>query len=105
MSGRYNLTNDSPPEYSWLLKKGLEILGVKGPVCGSGTSSESQTRRLENLLRRGLRDYTPYISEDVSFSQEHLRETLGAQFVEHPKFEGDLLKIMLDYAVKQNFGR
>ncbi len=104
--GVYNLTNDSPPEYTWLLEKGLEILGVKGPVCGSGVSSDDpQTKRLENLLRRGLRDYVPYISEDVKFSQEHLRETLGAQFAEHPQFDEALLKIMLDYAIEQNFGR
>ena len=102
--GVYNLTNPSPPKYSWLLDKGLKILKVSGPKCAS-TSVGTQAKRLEGLLRRGLRDYMPYISENVKFSQKRLRGALGENYVEHPTFSKKTLKILLGYAVNQNFGR
>jgi len=106
ISGTYHLTNQNPPKYAWLLQKSLEILGVEGPVCGKGSIAlEPQTKKLESLIRRGLRDYIPYISENVKFSQKCLEEILGKKFVKQPAIDEYMLKTLLDFAVEKNFGR
>lgn len=105
VAGIFHLTNEAPPNYEWLLESSLRALDIScSPVVAGQISANKEQMRIEKMFKRGLKDYIPYISEDVKFSTNHLKNILGEAYKEHPSFNDKLVKTLLDYAVRARFG-
>jgi len=112
-SGVYHVTNQNPPEYQWLLKKSLEVMEIVGPEItenrssrvygGNGSAKDKFIRSAESLIRKGLREYDPYISKNLAFSQDNVKRVLGSNFRDHPEIDADTVRILLEYAIACDF--
>ena len=102
--GVYHITNSDPPKYEWLLKKSLEVLGITGPSSlRSPNETDLKFLRVQSKLRDGVLDYVPFVTDDIVFSQENVKEVLGLSFSNHSVVNKMMVETLLKFAVSCDF--
>lgn len=103
IGGTYHITNQHPPTYSYLLKESLKALGISGPSANGGRTTAVHLKKIEDHIRNGLKDYLPYISKAIVFSQANTEKVLGKDFSKHKEITPELVKTLLNYAISCDF--
>ncbi len=103
--GVFNITNANAPEYDELLQMSLNVLGISGPSVRRDPKKTTKRvlRILQAAITRGTRDYRPFTSWTPRFSQENCRCALGDIFCEHPPITQELIKTLLNFALRCEF--
>ncbi len=106
VEGIYPIVNRTPPLYGELLKNSLKVFNITGVETISSNSelkNSGALKRVESLIARGMIDYLPYISRTYKWDMSATIEQLGRDYEEHPEFDLALVKILMDYAIQNNF--
>lgn len=104
----FHVVNPNPPTYKWLLETGFNILKIGGVLVldsnelGVGAAPASSI--LEKCFNRAIKHYKDYVSGEPIFDMKNVKEVLG-EIPTHPELDEDLIKKLLGYALKMNFGR
>jgi len=106
-AGVYMVVNPSPPTYSYLLKAGLDILGISNvipqDVSPDGWETSKEMEEVKEMIFKGMADYLPYISRSFVFNMDDTKKTLGPDYRNHPEFTTELIELLLNFAVNNNF--
>lgn len=106
IGGVFHVVNPNPPASIFLIKSGLKILGVKNIKIINddpsvfNTGSEKLERKIANLMSC----YHHYARSDLVFDNSNVCRVVGV-LPTHPVINERLVKKLLDYAIKHNFGK
>ena len=109
----FHIVNESPPTFKELTESTLGILGIKdfnffdvvNPPFVPSRQKDRLLKAMEDGIRKEWKPYTPYISLEELFDCWNVKNVLGDSYTPCPSISGDLLKVILEYARKENFGR
>ncbi len=105
--GVYGIINANAPEYDELLRMSLNVIGISGPSVRRNPkdTKKKSLRILQMGIKRGTRDYLPFVSYAPQFSQENCRRVLGDAFREHPPITQELVNTLLRFALRCEFSK
>lgn len=106
IGGVFHVVNPNPPASIFLIKSGLKILGVKNIKIINDDSSVFNTgsEKLERKIANLMSCYHHYARSDLVFDNSNVRSVVGV-LPTHPVINEKLVKKLLDYAIKHNFGK
>lgn len=106
IGGVFHVVNPNPPASIFLIKSGLKILGVKNIKIINDDSSVFNTgsEKLERKIANLMSCYHHYARSDLVFDNSNVRSVVGI-LPTHPVINEKLIKKLLDYAIKHNFGK
>lgn len=97
----YHLVDEKPVQLGWLVHNSLDLIGINGikltPFC------ESQLEKYKQI-NVASKIYKDYLLKESKFSLGNLKATLGGQYTPAPEISYILLKKLIHYAIKKNFG-
>lgn len=106
----YNLTHPNPPLVRWVMEEGFKAINISGveyvttaekPRIHEDRLTKIFQGNIDNLLAR----YLPYITEEQEFCLNATRKKLDEHWADPPTITSALIKMLLQTAIKENFGR
>lgn len=101
----FHIVDPNPPtlnELRDLLMSALDIKGVDLSIDGQMEHKHLST--MERLFLRQTRTYYPYIFSKLEFDCSNTQDTLKDTGISCPAISLDLIKILLGYAISNNWG-
>lgn len=95
--GVFYVTHPNPMLVRKILKCALEILNISGISC-----SETVIQRAADKM---LSQYLPYVTKEEVFPLDSTKKALGVDYMNPPEVTPEMHKILLDFAVGNNFGK
>lgn len=101
----FHITNPNPPKLSELRDKLMSVLGIKRiNVLIDGQMEHKRLSTMERLFLRQTRTYYSYLFSRLQFDYKNTQGVLKNTGINCPTMTKDLVKILVDYAISQNWG-
>ena len=95
----YNVVSTDPPKVAWVIERSFDILGIENVKRLTGNINVGMTsfwRNIQTTINSQLERFWPYINYEPVFISDALTPA--------PIVDLQFLKIMLQYAIQENFG-
>lgn len=106
----FHVVNPTPPGFGWIIETSMKVLQIEGVrileprARPSSIHCAAPETELERMINRTLAYYQDYVSGEPRFDQRNVREVLG-DIPPHPVMDEQRLRMLLQYAIANNFGR
>lgn len=106
----FYITHPNPLLVNDVMRYGFETLGISGIKYNNHQNEqpaqkEKKWKTIQKMVNKTLERYRPYVTEEKHFKLESTKLALGEDYTDPPDVTPEMLKILLNFAIKENFGK
>jgi nucleoside-diphosphate-sugar epimerase len=106
----FYITHPNPLRVNNVMRYGFNTLGISGIMYNFYIRSQPVQRKrklkiIQKMVNSTLERYKPYVTKEKTFPLDNTKSALGEKYKDPPEVTPELLKILLNFAISNNFGK